>query len=115
MTFLTGSRRFIKDRRHLRLRDRGTADRRWAGTLGDRIGRRKLLLAGGAAFGAASLLAAFATSAEMLIVARALLGITGAALLPPTLSLINNMSLGAQATRCSSPALSSSSSCSTCN
>ncbi len=60
------------------------------GILGDRIGRRKLLLTGGAAFVAASLLAAFATSAEMLIVARALLGITGAALLPPTLSLISN-------------------------
>src|SRR5881394_3182461 len=44
------------------------------GTLGDRIGRRRLLLIGAAAFGAASVLAAFATSARMLIAARAALG-----------------------------------------
>ncbi|WOA32737.1 MFS transporter [Alloalcanivorax xenomutans] len=61
------------------------------GTLGDRIGRRKLLLAGATAFGAASALAAFATSAEMLIAARALLGIAGATLMPSTLSLLRNM------------------------
>lgn len=61
------------------------------GTLGDRIGRRKLLLIGAAAFGAASVLAAFSASAEMLIVARALLGITGATLMPSTLGLIGNM------------------------
>ena len=61
------------------------------GTLGDRIGRRKVLLAGAAAFGAASVLAAFSTSAEMLIVSRALLGIAGATVAPSTLSLIRNM------------------------
>jgi DHA2 family multidrug resistance protein-like MFS transporter len=61
------------------------------GTLGDRIGRRRLLLIGAAGFGAASLLAAFSTSAEMLIVSRALLGIAGATLAPSTLSLIRNM------------------------
>ncbi len=61
------------------------------GTLGDRIGRRKLLLAGATAFGATSLLAAFSTSAEMLIVSRALLGIAGATLAPSTLSLIFHM------------------------
>ncbi|MGN9844287.1 MFS transporter [Nonomuraea sp. H19] len=61
------------------------------GTLGDRIGRRKLLLIGATAFGAASALAAFATSAEMLIAARALLGIAGATLMPSTLALISNM------------------------
>ncbi|HMR32678.1 MAG TPA: MFS transporter [Geminicoccaceae bacterium] len=61
------------------------------GTLGDRIGRRRLLLTGAAAFGCASVLAAFSTSAEMLIVARALLGIAGATLMPSTLSLIRNM------------------------
>ncbi|MDQ3149503.1 MAG: MFS transporter [Chloroflexota bacterium] len=61
------------------------------GTLGDRIGRRKLLLAGDAAFGVTSLLAAFSTSAEMLIVSRALLGIAGATLAPSTLSLIFHM------------------------
>jgi DHA2 family multidrug resistance protein-like MFS transporter len=61
------------------------------GTLGDRIGRRRLLMIGAAAFGAASVLAAFSTSASMLVVARALLGIAGATLAPSTLSLIRNM------------------------
>jgi DHA2 family multidrug resistance protein-like MFS transporter len=61
------------------------------GTLGDRIGRRKLLLAGAAAFGVVSVLAAFSTSAEMLIASRALLGIAGATLAPSTLSLIFTM------------------------
>jgi MFS transporter, DHA2 family, multidrug resistance protein len=61
------------------------------GTLGDRIGRRRLLLIGGAAFGAASALAALSTSAEMLIAARALLGVAGATLAPSTLALIRNM------------------------
>ena len=61
------------------------------GTLGDRIGRRKLLLAGAAAFGAASILAAFATSTVMLIAARGLLGIAASTLAPSTLSLIRNM------------------------
>jgi MFS transporter, DHA2 family, multidrug resistance protein len=61
------------------------------GTLGDRIGRRRLLLIGAAAFGLASVFAALATSAEMLIAARALLGVAGATLAPSTLSLIRNM------------------------
>jgi DHA2 family multidrug resistance protein-like MFS transporter len=61
------------------------------GTLGDRIGRRKLLLVGAAAFGVLSLLAAFSTSPEMLIASRALLGIAGATLAPSTLSLIFSM------------------------
>jgi DHA2 family multidrug resistance protein-like MFS transporter len=61
------------------------------GTLGDRIGRRRLLLIGAAAFGAASVIAAFSTSAEMLIATRALLGLAGATLAPSTLSLIRNM------------------------
>jgi DHA2 family multidrug resistance protein-like MFS transporter len=61
------------------------------GTLGDRIGRRRLLLLGAAAFGAASVLAAFATSPAMLIVTRALLGLAGATVAPSTLSLIRNM------------------------
>ena len=61
------------------------------GTLGDRIGRRRLLLIGGAAFGAVSVLAAFSTSAGMLIAARALLGVAGATLMPSTLSLIRTM------------------------
>jgi DHA2 family multidrug resistance protein-like MFS transporter len=58
------------------------------GTLGDRIGRRRLLLAGASAFGAVSVVAAFSVSAEMLIACRALLGIAGATLAPSTLSLI---------------------------
>ena len=61
------------------------------GTLGDRIGRRKLLLWGAVLFGAASVIAAFSTSAEMLIAARALLGVAGATLAPSTLSLIRNI------------------------
>lgn len=61
------------------------------GTLGDRIGRRRLLLIGAAAFGIASALAAFATSAAMLIATRALLGVAGATLMPSTLALIRNM------------------------
>jgi DHA2 family multidrug resistance protein-like MFS transporter len=61
------------------------------GTLGDRIGRRKLLLFGAAGFGLASTVAAFSVSAEMLIVARAVLGIAGATLSPSILALISNM------------------------
>ena len=61
------------------------------GTLGDRIGRRRLLLIGALAFGVASVAAAFANSAGMLILTRALLGIAGATLMPSTLSLIRNM------------------------
>jgi MFS transporter, DHA2 family, multidrug resistance protein len=61
------------------------------GTLGDRIGRRRLLLIGAGAFGVASLICAFSTSAEMLIAARALLGVAGATVAPSTLSLLRNM------------------------
>ncbi|MGH7615445.1 MAG: MFS transporter [Gemmatimonadales bacterium] len=61
------------------------------GTLGDRIGRRRLLLIGATGFGIASVIAAFSNSAEMLIATRALLGIAGATLAPSTLSLIRNM------------------------
>jgi MFS transporter, DHA2 family, multidrug resistance protein len=58
------------------------------GTLGDRIGRRRLLLIGATAFGVVSVATAFSTSPEMLIASRALLGIAGATLAPSTLSLI---------------------------
>lgn len=61
------------------------------GTLGDRIGRRKLLLIGAALFGVTSVAAAFAPTAEVLIVARAALGVAGATIAPSTLSLIRNM------------------------
>ncbi|MBM3559940.1 MAG: MFS transporter [Alphaproteobacteria bacterium] len=63
------------------------------GTLGDRIGRRKLLLIGATAFGVASVFAAFADTAAMLIVARAVLGVAAATLAPSTLSLLRNMFL----------------------
>jgi MFS transporter, DHA2 family, multidrug resistance protein len=61
------------------------------GTVGDRIGRRRLLLIGGAAFAIASLIAAFSTSAGMLIAARGLLGVAGGTLAPSALALIRNM------------------------
>jgi DHA2 family multidrug resistance protein-like MFS transporter len=61
------------------------------GSLGDRIGRRRLLLIGATAFGITSLLCAFSTTPEMLIVSRAALGISGATLAPSTLSLIFHM------------------------
>jgi MFS transporter, DHA2 family, multidrug resistance protein len=63
------------------------------GTLGDRIGRRRLLMIGAAAFGGASIVAAFSTSATMLIASRALLGFAGATLAPSTLSLVRTMFL----------------------
>ncbi|MFG2331829.1 MFS transporter [Streptomyces sp. NPDC048604] len=58
------------------------------GTLGDRIGRRKVMLFGYAIFGTASALAATADSAEVLIAARALLGVGGAMIMPATLSIL---------------------------
>ncbi|GLU49079.1 MFS transporter [Nocardiopsis ansamitocini] len=63
------------------------------GTLGDRIGRRRLLMIGSAGFGLASLLAAYSPSSEVLIAARALLGLAGATLMPSTLSLLRNIFL----------------------
>ncbi|MEU3351506.1 MFS transporter [Streptomyces sp. NPDC037389] len=61
------------------------------GSLGDRIGRRKLLMLGATAFGAASIAAAYAQNAEMLIAARFVLGIGGATLMPSTMGLVRNM------------------------
>ncbi|MEV0296850.1 MFS transporter [Nocardia sp. NPDC050710] len=61
------------------------------GTLGDRIGRRRILLAGAAIFALVSVVAAFAPTSEILIGCRALLGIAGATVAPSTLSLIFNM------------------------
>ncbi len=61
------------------------------GALGDRIGRRRLLLIGAGVFGAVSIVAAYSVNAEMLIATRALLGIAGATLMPSTLSLISTM------------------------
>ncbi|MFD4574321.1 MFS transporter [Streptomyces sp. NPDC058417] len=61
------------------------------GTLGDKVGRRKVLLLGYALFGVASALAAFAGSAETLIAARALLGVGGAMIMPATLSILRQV------------------------
>jgi DHA2 family multidrug resistance protein-like MFS transporter len=61
------------------------------GVIGDRIGRRRLLMIGAAAFGLASIAAAFSTTVWMLIAARALLGLAAATLAPSTLSLVTNM------------------------
>ncbi len=60
------------------------------GNIGDRIGRKKLLMIGLVGFAVASVIAAFAPSAEALIVSRALLGVAGATLMPSTLSLLRN-------------------------
>ncbi|MFG2478238.1 MFS transporter [Streptomyces fagopyri] len=61
------------------------------GSLGDRIGRKRLLLIGATAFGAISVLNAYATTPESMILARALLGVAGATLMPATLALIRNL------------------------
>ncbi|MEU0201264.1 MULTISPECIES: MFS transporter [unclassified Streptomyces] len=61
------------------------------GTLGDRVGRRRVLLLGYALFGVASALAALADSAQLLIVARALLGVGGAMIMPATLSILRQV------------------------
>ncbi|ADD40953.1 MFS transporter [Stackebrandtia nassauensis] len=60
------------------------------GTLGDKFGRRRILLSGAALFGAASILSAYAPNPDVLIVGRALMGLGAAALVPATLALITN-------------------------
>lgn len=69
------------------------------GSIGDRIGRRKLLLIGAAGFGIVSIFAAFAPTAEALIAARAALGLFGATLMPSTLSLLRNLFLNREQRR----------------
>ncbi|HEX5567547.1 MAG TPA: MFS transporter [Streptomyces sp.] len=61
------------------------------GTLGDRVGRRRVLLGGYAIFGAASALAAYAHGPGTLIAARALLGVGGAMIMPATLSILRQV------------------------
>ncbi|MDZ8275777.1 MFS transporter [Microbacterium aquimaris] len=61
------------------------------GTMGDRFGRRRMLLIGATGFAAVSALAAFAPTAEALIVARAVMGVFGAMLMPSTLSLLRSI------------------------
>ena len=69
------------------------------GMLGDRVGRRLLLMVGAAGFGAVSLYAAFAPNAAHLIAARVLLAVFGATLMPSTLSLLRNLFLDASQRR----------------
>ncbi|HKV19470.1 MAG TPA: MFS transporter [Mycobacterium sp.] len=61
------------------------------GSLGDRIGHKKLLLCGATAFAFMSIITAYASSPEMLIASRALLGVAGATLTPATLALIRGL------------------------
>ncbi|WP_169582274.1 MULTISPECIES: MFS transporter [Microbacterium] len=61
------------------------------GVLGDRFGRRRMLLIGATGFGAVSALAAFAPTAALLIAARAGMGVFGAMLMPSTLSLLRTV------------------------
>ncbi|MFE1339221.1 MFS transporter [Streptomyces sp. NPDC058733] len=61
------------------------------GTLGDKVGRRRILLLGYGLFGIASALAAFAPNAQVLILARALLGVGGAMIMPATLSILRQV------------------------
>ncbi|MEU6367717.1 MFS transporter [Streptomyces sp. NPDC046931] len=61
------------------------------GSLGDRIGRKRILLGGATAFGLISVLNAYAATAGTMILARALLGVAGATLMPATLALIRNI------------------------
>ncbi|MFH9404560.1 MFS transporter [Streptomyces sp. NPDC017638] len=61
------------------------------GTLGDRVGRRRVLLLGYGLFGVASAVAAFAWSAPALVLARALLGVGGAMIMPATLSILRQV------------------------
>ncbi|TDW96831.1 MFS transporter [Dinghuibacter silviterrae] len=61
------------------------------GTAADRLGYRPIMLIGALGFSLASIMAAFSTTAGMLIAARALMGITGATLMPCTLGLIRHM------------------------
>lgn len=62
-----------------------------SGALGDRFGRKRMLIGGMALFGLASLAATFAPTAEALIAARAVLGVGGAMIMPPTMSIIRDV------------------------
>ncbi len=64
------------------------------GNIGDRVGRKKLLLIGASLFGVASVVTAYAPTAELLIVSRALLGVAAATLMPSTLSIVRNVFTG---------------------
>ena len=62
-----------------------------AGSLADRVGRKRTFLAGLTAFAAGSAWAAFSGSVGMLIAARASMGVGGALMMPPTLAIITDM------------------------
>jgi EmrB/QacA subfamily drug resistance transporter len=61
------------------------------GVVGDRIGRKRMLIAGLVLFGIGSLLSAYSHSPDQLIAARAVMGLGGAAVMPQTLSIISNV------------------------
>src|ERR1700751_1672842 len=61
------------------------------GVIGDKVGRKRMLMIGLALFGIASLLSAYSRTPEQLIFARAAMGLGGAAVMPPTLSIISNV------------------------
>src|ERR1700731_3899168 len=61
------------------------------GVVGDRIGRRRMLIIGMALFGLSSLLSSYAQTPDQLIWARAAMGLGGAAVMPQTLSIITNV------------------------
>jgi EmrB/QacA subfamily drug resistance transporter len=61
------------------------------GVIGDRVGRKRMLMIGLALFGLGSLLSAYAHSPDQLIAARAAMGLGGAAVMPQTLSIISNV------------------------
>ncbi len=73
------------------------------GSLGDRFGRRKALIAGLSIFGLGSIWAAFSGSANVLIAARAVMGIGGALIMPSTLSITTNIFQGKERGRAYSP------------
>ncbi len=61
------------------------------GVVGDRVGRKRMLMIGLALFGLGSLLSAYSHSPDQLIAARAVMGLGGAAVMPQTLSIISNV------------------------
>src|SRR5580704_6073152 len=61
------------------------------GVVGDRIGRKRVLMAGLILFGLGSLFSAYSHSPDQLIAARAVMGLGGAAVMPQTLSIIANV------------------------
>ncbi|HSZ41704.1 MAG TPA: MFS transporter [Trebonia sp.] len=61
------------------------------GVIGDRIGRKRMLIIGLALFGVGSLLSGYSHSPDQLIAARAAMGLGGAAVLPQTLSIISHV------------------------